>query len=169
MRANVIDNGAVVNTIEVESLNFMPNLIDASLGGTIGDLWDGVQFTKPPRFTSLDEAVTDRLAELASIRFQRETAGITVNGSTICTDRESQATLTGAWVAVQINPNILIDWKAETGWVQIDKATVEALSAAVGSYVQGCFTAEKNHAAAIAALTSIADVETYDITQGWPL
>ena len=70
---------------------------------------------------------------------------------------------------MQINPNILIDWKAETGWVQIDKATVEALSAAVGLYVQGCFTAEKNHAAAIAALTSIADVETYDITQGWPL
>lgn len=33
MRAHVIENGTVVNTIEVESLDFMPGLIDGSIGG----------------------------------------------------------------------------------------------------------------------------------------
>lgn len=47
MQAHIIKNGIVVNTIEVESLDFMPGLIDAKQGGSIGDLYDGVTFTKP--------------------------------------------------------------------------------------------------------------------------
>lgn len=47
MRAHIIKDGVVVNTIEVESLDFMPGLIDAEQG-SIGDLWDGQAFSKPP-------------------------------------------------------------------------------------------------------------------------
>ena len=48
MRAHVLENGIVTNTIEVESLNTLPNLLDASLGGEIGDLYSNGAFTKPP-------------------------------------------------------------------------------------------------------------------------
>lgn len=60
MRAHQIENGKVINTIEVESLDFMPNLIDAS-SGTIGDLWDGVNFTTPikPRDIQAEIAVLE--------------------------------------------------------------------------------------------------------------
>lgn len=37
MKAHVIENGKVVNTIEVEALDLLPNLIEAT-GGDIG--WD---------------------------------------------------------------------------------------------------------------------------------
>lgn len=47
MRAHLIENGKVANTIEVESLDFLPGLIDAALGGSIGDSWDGESFTAP--------------------------------------------------------------------------------------------------------------------------
>lgn len=47
MRAHVIENGVVVNTIEVESLDFLPNLVDATEGG-IGWLYDGQAFSPPP-------------------------------------------------------------------------------------------------------------------------
>jgi hypothetical protein len=33
MKAHVIENGIVVNTIEVESLDFMPGLVEATEGG----------------------------------------------------------------------------------------------------------------------------------------
>lgn len=46
MRAHVIENGVVVNTIEVDSLNFMPNLVEAT-EGSIGWLYDGQTFTNP--------------------------------------------------------------------------------------------------------------------------
>lgn len=46
MKAHVIENGVVVNTIEVDSLDFMPNLVEAT-EGSIGWLYDGQTFTNP--------------------------------------------------------------------------------------------------------------------------
>ena len=47
MKAHIIQNGIVTNTIIVESLNFMPNLINGEIGA-IGWLWDGNTLTQPP-------------------------------------------------------------------------------------------------------------------------
>lgn len=60
MRAHIIEGGNVVNTIEVESLDFMPGLVDASKGGAIGDLWDGQKFTKPEPVVVVPASVTPR-------------------------------------------------------------------------------------------------------------
>jgi hypothetical protein len=62
MRAHVIRNGVVENTIEIESLNKIPELeqflVDAALGGKKGDLWDGETFTEPlPPPPTLDEYI----------------------------------------------------------------------------------------------------------------
>lgn len=46
MKAHIIENGVVVNTIEVESLDFMPGIIEAT-EGSIGWLYDGQTFTDP--------------------------------------------------------------------------------------------------------------------------
>ena len=48
MRAHIITEGKVSNTIEVDSLDVFPNLIDASIGGSIGDTWNGTAFVKTP-------------------------------------------------------------------------------------------------------------------------
>jgi len=48
MRAHIITEGKVSNTIEVDSLDVFPNLIDASVGGSIGDTWNGTAFVKTP-------------------------------------------------------------------------------------------------------------------------
>lgn len=47
MRAHIIKNNIVVNTIEVETLDFIPGLVNADKGGTVGDVWDGQTFTPP--------------------------------------------------------------------------------------------------------------------------
>ena len=78
MRAHVIENGKVVNTILVDRLDIMPNLIDAAQGGEIGDLWDGKTFTKaPPSPEELERAAQEvkanlREIDIASIRSIRE-------------------------------------------------------------------------------------------------
>jgi hypothetical protein len=46
MKAHVIENGVVVNTIEVGSLDFIPNLV-AATEGSIGWLFDGQTYTDP--------------------------------------------------------------------------------------------------------------------------
>lgn len=46
MKAHIIEDGIVANTIEVDSLGFMPNLVEAT-EGSIGWLFDGQTFTNP--------------------------------------------------------------------------------------------------------------------------
>jgi hypothetical protein len=47
MRAHIIENGVVVNTILVDSLDFMPNLVEAT-EGSIGWSYANGVFTAPP-------------------------------------------------------------------------------------------------------------------------
>lgn len=54
MKAHVIENGVVVNTIEVESLDFLPNLVEATEGAIGWSYSDGV-FTAPTVTVSDDE------------------------------------------------------------------------------------------------------------------
>lgn len=54
MRAHVVENGVVVNTVEVESLDFMPNLVDATDGG-IGWSYAGGVFVAPEVVLSEEE------------------------------------------------------------------------------------------------------------------
>lgn len=78
MRAHQIENGVVVNTIEVESLDFMPNLIEATEGGIGWGYSNGV-FTAPPAPpTSVPTSVSPRQIRQAltraNLRTQVETA-----------------------------------------------------------------------------------------------
>ena len=109
-----------------------------------------------------------KIAELAALRYQHETSGITLSGMAIETDRQSQALITGAWSFSQLNPAVLVDWKAESGWIQIDAATIAGIAGAVAAHVQACFSAERIHAEAILALETSEAVTGYDLTTGWP-
>ena len=56
MKAHVIENGIVVNTLIVDSLNFMPNLVEAT-EGAIGWTYTNGVFTNPnePTQQELDD------------------------------------------------------------------------------------------------------------------
>lgn len=67
MRAHVIEDGKIVNTIEIESLDKFPemNLIDADLhNGGPGDSYDGTKVIKAspgPRPKTKEEKLLDKL------------------------------------------------------------------------------------------------------------
>ena len=67
MRAHIIENGVVTNTIEVESLDFMPNLIEATEGGPGWLYADGVLSLPPTPAPTVQapQSVTMRQASLA--------------------------------------------------------------------------------------------------------
>jgi hypothetical protein len=111
---------------------------------------------------SLEETRLRKLAALAAYRYAKETGGITVSGSIIKTDRESQSLIAGAKIYSDLNPDVLIDWKAESGWVQINRAAILAISQAVAAHVQACFSREKVHSEAISALATKEEIESYD-------
>lgn len=64
MKAHIIENGIVINTIEVDSLDFLPNLVEATEGG-IGWAYDGVNFTAPlPTPEPIPQSLTPRQIRL---------------------------------------------------------------------------------------------------------
>lgn len=70
MKAHQLNElGEIINTIEVDSLDVIPNLVDASIGGSIGDTInsDGSITKKPePEIIKIvPESVTMRQARLA--------------------------------------------------------------------------------------------------------
>jgi hypothetical protein len=73
MRAHIIENGVVVNTIEVKSLDFMPGLVEATAGG-IGWTFDGTNFAPPPEPTPIVAPAAptkeELLAQLQAIQAQ---------------------------------------------------------------------------------------------------
>lgn len=58
MRAHVMDGNLIANTVKVDSLDAMPNLIDAGIGGAIGDrIVDGVVVPKPAQPLPVPQSV----------------------------------------------------------------------------------------------------------------
>ena len=68
MKAHIITDGIVTNTIVVDSLDFMPGLIDGEHGGAIGDLWDGATFTPPPSKTKTAQEVQTEIVTAVQAR-----------------------------------------------------------------------------------------------------
>ena len=66
MRAHVIDNGVVVNTVEVAALDVLPGLVAAQGNEGIGWSYDGQYFTATTQAPSIvPQEITMRQARLA--------------------------------------------------------------------------------------------------------
>ncbi len=103
---------------------------------------------------SLDDVKSAKMADLAALRYQKEAAGIILSG--------------GAWSFSQLNPAVRVNWKSAYGWIQMDATDIAAIAGAVATHVQACFSNERVHAEAIAALETSEAVAAYDLTTGWP-
>lgn len=171
MRAHVIQNGKVVNTIEVESLDFMPNLVDAAQGGKICDLWDGVRFSEPPRYASIETGRANMMATVnaeCDKRMSALVAGYPENEQKTFAKQEDEAR---AYMTNPANATPMIDALAATRGIDkgvlvsriIAKADLFAqYSGAVIGYRQK-LEDQINAAQTVEALSAI------DITSGWPV
>ncbi len=127
-------------------------------------IFDERWFFAPGEPRPLDAIKATRLAELASLRFGHETAGV----SGLRSDRESQALLTGAALAATLDPEYTVDWKGEGGWTTLDAVQLLAAAQTVRGHVQACFSNERVLAAAIDAAEDADAVFAIDLGQGWP-
>lgn len=78
MRAHVIKNGIVVNSIEVESLDFMEGIVDGTSQGKIGDRYEDGEFISPDLVieeTPVLPTKEELLAQLQALQGQIESLG----------------------------------------------------------------------------------------------
>lgn len=169
-RIALIRGGMVANVIEAE-LAFaqtLPGYDHVMEAGGAGPGWllvDGV-LVHPTQAVSEDLAEAKRrLRERATaLRWEHETGGITVGGVLVLTGIEDQNRIATALIGAPAT----LDFKADSGWVTLTLAELQAVAAAITTHVQACFTAERAHHEAINALPSLAAVAAYDVEAGWP-
>ncbi len=121
---------------------------------------DGTLNVKPK---SLAECKEFRYKQIAAERYRREVSGVVLNGALIATDRESQSKVASATLAAMRNPTILINWKADNGFVVVDAGTIGAIADAVIAHVQAAYTWESTQVALVAAMTTVAQVIAYEV------
>ena len=110
----------------------------------------------------------DRLrARLADARYQHEVGGVAINGVLVKTDRESQATITGAYARASVNPATMVSWKADNGFVALDAEAIAMFGDAVFDHVQGCFSRERHLARLIDNAKTVESLMAIDIDVGW--
>lgn len=106
--------------------------------------------------------LNDRLNELKKYRKQIEFSGFTFNGQRLGSDQEDQRKIDGAVMGARLNPDVIINFKTESGYTQIDAATMISIGEALFNHVQSCHTREMELITALEL-----DLNT-DITTGWP-
>ena len=117
-------------------------------------IWDDSKWV-----LDLDKLKAEKRAKIAEARWRAETGGITLNGTEIATDRESQALLTGAVLKAKDDPAYSVRWKARNGWVGLDAAKIIAIADAVRDHVQACFDKEEVLQNQIDAVTTEVELE----------
>lgn len=105
---------------------------------------------------------------VTALRWAKETGGLTLtNGVTVGTGTEDQNRITTVIANAQLAGVETVDFKAQSGWVTLTLADVQAIAAVIAMHVQACFSAERAHHEAIAK-SDDAELDNYDITMGWP-
>lgn len=122
---------------------------------------------------SLDTVKAERKALASAQRYAVETGGITIGGSTIRTDRESQGLVNGAYSLARDMidghvPAQPIDFKGANGWEQIEPEDMVAVGRAVALHVQACFSRERALHRQIDDAGDVEAVLAIDVMAGWP-
>ncbi|MCX7172606.1 MAG: hypothetical protein NT159_01450 [Proteobacteria bacterium] len=174
MRAHIIRDGRVVNTIEVGSLSDFPNAIDASIGGSIGDLWDGHTCAPPPKWASVaDGQVAITAASDAKAKAVRDkiTAGISA------AEMASWPIKRGEALAYQAKGVLAVD--ADAPMLTLEATARGITTAALVLKVMAKATMLSTLEAAIAgrngalndaaaAAATLGDLNAIDTEGGWP-
>ncbi len=129
---------------------------------------------QPMSASDIEQALqADKARLMAAATARRravETGGLTLaDGKRLGTAIEDQNRITAVVANAEVAGLVSLDFKFESGWGTLTVGELHAAAAAVATHVQACFSAERKHHEAIAALQTRAGAATYDVEAGWPI
>lgn len=133
-------------------------------------VWNGSEWkdeSKPAR-----ESVTVRkenmYANLANIRWNRETGGVVFNGLNIPTDDRTTSKLTAVRIVATEDSTYTVNWKVGNQFFPLDAPTIIAISDTVRQHVQDCFDREAVLIEQINTANTHEELDNIDLSSGWP-
>lgn len=126
--------------------------------GQISPRYDVIDKSEGELVAHLERAKQDKLAEIASARYEAEIAGFEDNGAHVRTDRQTQAMISGAVLKALRDESYVCRWKTADGFVTLGAEDIIRVADGIREHVQGCFDREAVLADQVATATSLEDV-----------
>lgn len=126
----------------------------------------------------INRAKNLKFDQIANQRWKVESSGITIvelDGvrlpapMKILTAIDDQLRITSVLSQMERDKRPSVRFKAANNtWVELTYANLALVSKTIADHVQACFDAECEHSKAVATLTTMDEVNEYDVTTGWP-
>lgn len=179
----VLDNGDIVEPIKMDE-RFANDLllverwiesnptteIDVKVGETIEFREDKTVVVYNYELPTVDDLKKLIKQKLANRRWEVETGGVSVDGFTYATDRESQTKYTAISIAIsRADPTTWsINWKTSNGvFVTLNASQMENVINLVLRHVEQSFNHEALKVQEIDACTTVQELLDVDINDGW--
>lgn len=104
----------------------------------------------------------DLKVRVAKYRYERETEGVTVGGTQVLTDRQTQALIHGAYNSINNGFVNFIDWKGRNGWATLTASEINPIAERAMVHVQICFSSERKVNEDMDALTDLDQLQNTD-------
>lgn len=190
MKLHIYDaaTGQILSSSEANSVLPMPEglacmLIDSPYGGPTTHYVESMQLVEfPPKPSidhvwnwtvhawqvNLDDAKARVVRAAKAERDRRINGGFVWDGSTFDSDQTAQTRILGLFVSTANQSMFPISWRlADNTWRSLSVADAHAVWAALQTHIARLFAKFAAHESAINALTTLADVQAYDVTTGW--
>ena len=125
---------------------------------------ENVRHEPLPSKPTLDELKAQKKAAIVAARYEREIAGVEVNGILIDTGRDSQALITGAALAAMLDDDYSLNWKTTSGFIHLSAPEIIAVAQAVRAHVQKCFDREGELVALVDAAQTAEELDAIEIS-----
>lgn len=135
-------------------------------GWTLEEAGGALQAPDTPQ--TVEDLKADLIRAAAAKRWAVESGGLVMGQAVIATAIEDQNRITSVIANAAAAGVETVDFKAASGWVSLTLPELSAVAAAIARHVQRCYSAERMHSEAIAALPTLADAQAYDLSTGWP-
>ena len=130
--------------------------------------WEARPLTPEDQAARLETLKAQKLARLATRRWEVETGGVMFEAKRFATDAVAQTKYVGALLAFQSDPAAAVQWKTADGsFVRLEQSQILALVTAVRQHVQRCFDLEAIRAEQIRNAEDPALLDRIDIDNGW--
>lgn len=108
--------------------------------------------------------------ELSELRYEKESAGVSIWGKQIDTDKVSQAMLVTTLFNLEHNFVSIAEWKTREGkWITCTLQELTQIADLVAKHVQSCFVKEQQLLAKFTALATTRERVKFNLRNEWDL
>lgn len=118
--------------------------------------------------TSLTEAIANKIAAIKAYDSSTAVNEFFFNGNSLWFDAETRAGFKNSIESAILLGETTIDVPTTIGIITLPVETAQTILAKVQRYADNCYLVTQQHLAAVAALTTLAEVLSYDYTTGYP-